>query len=409
MAIADLIDWLDEQARPGVVWVLKRLSANDTQSSGSHQNGPFIPKPIIFSLFPSINRPDAHNPDAFFQLHIDSHPAVKEVRAVWYNQKTRNEARLTRFGGTVLLDPESTGSLAVFAFALGEGGVAKRCNVWVCEHSTEEEIIEERVGPVEPGQPLVWSVDGTHNLDCASEASVSSCWLSPDQLPPDWLERFPAGSDIIEKVVELRPDSNLDPDRRLLRRRECEFDVFRSLEEAVELPLIRRGFESVDEFIARAQTILQRRKSRSGRSLELHTRKILIEEGFREAIEFSHQPESDPGKKPDFLFPSEQSYKNLEYPAERLRMLATKTTCKDRWRQILNEASRIPVKHLLTLQEGVSENQFREMTEAGVRLVVPQRLHETYPQAVRPHLITLESFIGDVRLITGAAAGPPTP
>lgn len=404
MAVADLLDWLDEQARPGVVWVLKRLSANDTQETGGHQNGPFIPKTIIFSLFPSINRPEAVNPDHVFQLCIDSHPAVKEVRAVWYNQKTRNEARLTRFGGTVLLNAESTGSLAVFAFETGGDGIATRCNVWVCDHAIEEDLIEERVGPVEPERPAVWSVDGAQEFDLFGEPRIASCWLAPDLIPPAWLERFPTGAEIIEQAVALRPDLNLDPDRRLLRRRDCEFEVFRSLEEAVELPLIRRGFETIDDFIARAQTILQRRKSRSGRSLELHARKIFQEEGFRETVDFSHQPESDPGKKPDFLFPSEQSYKDKAFPADRLRMLAAKTTCKDRWRQILNEAERIPVKHLLTLQEGVSEKQFREMTEAGVRLVVPLRLHDSYPQPVRAHLVTLESFIGDVRLITGAAS-----
>jgi EcoRII C terminal len=66
---------------------------------------------------------------------------------------------------------------------------------------------------------------------------------------------------------------------------------------------------------------------------------------------------------------------------------------------VINEANRIPVKHLLTLQEGVSEGQFREMREAGVMLVVPTSLHSSYPDAVKPHLISLESFIGDVRLL----------
>ena len=50
-------------------------------------------------------------------------------------------------------------------------------------------------------------------------------------------------------------------------------------------------------------------------------------------------------------------------------MLAAKTTCKDRWRQIINEADRIKLKHLITLQEGVSEAQFREMQEAGVQRI----------------------------------------
>ncbi|WP_198527079.1 type II restriction endonuclease [Sphingomonas sp. Ant20] len=39
------------------------------------------------------------------------------------------------------------------------------------------------------------------------------------------------------------------------------------------------------------------------------------------------------------------------------------------------------------------------MTNAGVQLVVPDGLTETFPKNVRPYLQTLESFIGDVRLL----------
>jgi hypothetical protein len=63
-------------------------------------------------------------------------------------------------------------------------------------------------------------------------------------------------------------------------------------------------------------------------------------------------------------------------------MLAVKTTCRDRWRQILNEADRIGTKHLLTLQEGVSENQYQEMAQAHVRLFVPEPLMIRYPKKV---------------------------
>ena len=80
-------------------------------------------------------------------------------------------------------------------------------------------------------------------------------------------------------------------------------------------------------------------------------------------------------------------------------MLAVKTTCKDRWRQILNEASRIKRKHLLTLQEGVSEGQYAEMEEAQVVLVVPGPLHDKYPKSVRSHLLTLQDFVDHVRAL----------
>ena len=84
-------------------------------------------------------------------------------------------------------------------------------------------------------------------------------------------------------------------------------------------------------------------------------------------------------------------------------MLAVKTTCRDRWRQILNEADRIPTKHLLTVQEGVSETQFREMRESGVQLVVPRRLWSHYPAAVRAELLSLDTFVAEVGNLSNPA------
>ena len=218
-------------------------------------------------------------------------------------------------------------------------------------------------------------------------------------MPPAWLAKFPSGEAIIKKTLELRAPTGMNPDVRLLRRRQCEYEMFLSVEQAVYLPRITGGFNSVEGFLGLAQTILQSRKSRSGKSLEMHARAIMIEEGLVRDVAFSHCPVSESGKRPDFLFPSKADYDDPAFPAARLRMLAAKTTCKDRWRQVINEADRIRVKHLLTLQEGVSEGQFREMAEAGVRLVVPAGLHKAYPASVRPHLTTFENFIGDVRLL----------
>ena len=39
------------------------------------------------------------------------------------------------------------------------------------------------------------------------------------------------------------------------------------------------------------------------------------------------------------------------------------------------------------------------MTDAQMQLVVPAPLVSSYPSTVQPHLQTLESFIGDVRLL----------
>lgn len=409
MALGDLSDWLDDHTGPNFIWYVKRLSGNDTLANGSHQAGPYIPKSFLFQLFPAINTRDEKNPRVVFDLYIDSHSDHKRVTAIYYNnrffenkaKRGRDETRVTGFEGkaSALLDPDSTGSLTVFAFRLDESGAAIDCHVWVCDRSTEEEVVEDRIGPVEPGKYLIWP-PASPGLPLQPAPKVrTSCWLELDEMPPSWLVKFPSGLEIIRKAVDLRPDSTLTPDKRLMRRRECEYQIFQSVEQAIELPKISAGFTTVEDFIARAQTVLQRRKARSGRSLELHTREIFIEERLVEGTHFSHQPESDPGKKPDFLFPSEAAYKNSAFPDDQLRMLAVKTTCKDRWRQILNEAQRVPRKHLFTLQEGVSISQFREMTEAGVQLVVPQGLKDSFPDEVQPHLQSLESFIGDVRLL----------
>ncbi len=406
--LVDVSDWIDEAAQSDSVWYIKRLSGNDTLANGTHQAGPYIPKEFLFKVLPELNQPDKPNPDASFEMCIDSHTDCRKVRAIWYNNKlrggTRNEARITQLGGSTsaLLDPESTGALAIFAFITKKSGKLDSCHVWVCRSETEADLVEDKVGPVEPGKWTIWypkqgipTVPEFHGHG----TSGGSCWLCAEDIPPEWIQTFPTGQEIIDRVVKMRPETGVNVDKRILRRRECEFELFRSIEEAIELPRIREGFINVEDFISKAQTILQRRKARAGLSLELHTRAIFIEEGLKEDKDFSYDCESEPGRKPDFLFPSETAYKDINYSSGKLRMLAVKTTCKDRWRQILNEADRIETKHLFTLQEGVSENQYKEMAEANVKLVVPEPLIVRYPKKVQPDLQTLESFMADIRML----------
>ncbi len=394
--------WLTELARPDRVWYAKRLSGNDTLANGTHQAGPYVPRDFLNSRFPSLNRPDDLNPDVRFELFVDSHSVRRTVRAVWYNNSlhggTRNESRLTNFGGisSPLLDPENTGALVIFAFRRVEDADAPDCRVWICRDEKEEEFAEDLLGPIEPAQTVIWSPERGRMSEFAR--GPITCWLEASEIPPGWIKSFPSGKEILKKAVELSPaHRKLEPDARLLARRDCEYQVFQSIEEAIELPGIREGFENVDQFVARAQSVLQRRKVRSGRSLELHVRQIFQEEDLAEGRHFSHGVDSEPGSKPDFLFPSQASYRDPGFPESKLRMLAVKTTCKDRWRQVLREADRIRTKHLLTLQEGVSANQYRQMAESGVRLVVPEGHIKKFRREIRAELTTLSSFIQDVK------------
>lgn len=78
-------------------------------------------------------------------------------------------------------------------------------------------------------------------------------------------------------------------------------------------------------------------------------------------------------------------------------MLAAKSSCKERWTQVLTEAARIPTKHLCTLEAAISEAQTEEMQRHGVVLVLPSALHATYSATQRSNLLTLQNSIELVR------------
>ncbi|MCA9900738.1 MAG: hypothetical protein H6654_10175 [Ardenticatenaceae bacterium] len=78
-------------------------------------------------------------------------------------------------------------------------------------------------------------------------------------------------------------------------------------------------------------------------------------------------------------------------------MLGEKSTCKDRWRQVLSEAARIRGKHLLTLETGISENQTAEMVANDLQLVIPQSLHLTYKPNQQLWLMNFQTFLDLVK------------
>ena len=125
------------------------------------------------------------------------------------------------------------------------------------------------------------------------------------------------------------------PDRILLNWINTEYDLFKSFEEKVYSNQYKQSFNSCQELIDFSNTILNRRKSRAGKSLENHLSSIFTIAD----LQFEEQAVTEDNKKPDFLFPSSEAYHNILFPTDQLIFLGAKTTCKDRWRQVLNEAS----------------------------------------------------------------------
>jgi hypothetical protein len=400
----ELDDWLNVVSGDGWQWYVKYLAGNDTLLTKAHQAGPYLPKVLVFGVFPSLGDPNKDNPRISIPAVIDSHRLEARPSVIWYNNRlrggTRNECHFTGWGGSAspILDPDNTGALCIFAFFRVVGRDADICRIWICRDLQEEQVAIERIGPVEPGVGVVYQAGIHDGIDRhIQRLRDTPCRIPRESIPHEWLVNFPEAREIVDESIRRTPSlARRVVDDRLLRRRECEFDIFRSIEEAVALPRITEGFATVDLFVDFANSLTNRRKSRSGTSLELQTRAIFQEE----SLSFSYDEESEEGKRPDFLFPSSDAYRDSSIPAAHLRMLAVKTTCKDRWRQVIDEASRLPEKFLLTLQQGVSLTQYAQMRMAGIWLVVPAPIQKMFHDSIKPELITLERFIHETRVIS---------
>ncbi|MEQ9363584.1 MAG: type II restriction endonuclease, partial [Leptospirales bacterium] len=213
---------------------------------------------------------------------------------------------------------------------------------------------------------------------------------------------FPDTADISRKsqriFEELYGDGELaNPDRALLSLIEIEYTLFRSIERSVYEPLLNRAFARIEDLLVVSLEINNRRKSRAGLALEKHLQYLFQ----RRHIPHSGQATTEGQRKPDFIFPGEEAYRDPEFPTERLFFLGAKTTCKDRWRQILNEADRIPVKYLCTLQQGFSTAQLNEMRAARVVPVIPAAYHSHCKEADREYLLSVGEFLDRVLAANG--------
>jgi hypothetical protein len=136
-----------------------------------------------------------------------------------------------------------------------------------------------------------------------------------------------------------------------------------------------------------------RRKSRAGLAFGNHIEELLRAHDIR----FKREATTEKRNGPDFLFPGETEYHDDVWSPERLTMLGAKTSCKDRWRQVLAEANKVEHKHLLTLEPGISPAQTTEMKREKLHLVIPNEIRASFRGEQRPDLMNVAQFLGLVR------------
>lgn len=413
---------------------IKRLSAVevDTVHSNQHEfNG-------VEGLKNILGEPDGKVkfPARFLYLtDQDDEPVVDDGFLTWYDarEKARRERSVMRweyrlyFPSNAVSQCTATGDLLVIARRPDNTLLAV-----IAENGTTiERQIMWLFGLLDASHPG-FSVRSELELDqdrigYAARVILEQIGVEAEGEAPNYLDQmlgrfggiFPKTTEFSAYARSTLPDLTAkdDPDIALVAWMEREEILFRTLEKHLVgeklRGLVQDGVEDPEPFIHLVQSTLQRRKSRAGSALENHLEQIFRDQVIE--IKYSRGAMTENRLKPDFIFPDIFCYHDPLFPAGYLTMLAAKSTCKDRWRQILNEAARIPVKHLLTLEPSISENQTSEMQAEKVRLVIPRGLHPTYTPAQQEWLVDVSSFVGMLRSrqiqgpITRHLADPPTP
>lgn len=370
----------------------KFLSANDTGLTGAHQAGIYVSKPSVSILFetPGVK---GSNCEKWVTVKWQDDFETR-TRFIYYGQGTRNEYRITNFGrGFPFLRPECTGSLFVFAKSSAEYYHGYFLNT---DDSIQNFLDAFGLSPAETNR-LIDSEDLQSSVKEQVAINEFIAGLKVDF--PVSEEMSAAARRLYDGIYNHAEFIRSAPDRKIIDWTNFEYLLFRTLEHARYGPLISNGFTTVEDFITMANMVLNRRKSRAGKSLEHHL--CAIFDG--NSIKYSSQAVTEGNKKPDFLFPSAAAYHNASCPVEKLISLAAKTTCKDRWRQVINEADRLRdrPKYLCTLQQGISPAQMDEMESENVILVVPQPYISTYPKDRQHRIWTLAKFVQYVRETEG--------
>ena len=363
------------------------ITANDTGSTGAHQCGFYIPKCASGLLFDEPGH-KGENKDKYVNIKWQD-DFTTESRMIYYGRGTRNEYRITRFGhGFPFFEDDNVGDLLIIAKFTDED---YKGFVLSSDEDIDEFFAAFNLAPGETNQLINFATQVTPDIQIANlmQDFTSQVASFPDtrQMAEGARSCYNSAYSVDETSIQSFPDTIL------LNWVNTEYRLFKLMEEKIYADAISQPIGSIDAFVRMANEVLNRRKARAGKSLEHHLACIFTQNN----LVFEEQAVTENNKKPDFLFPNAECYHNLQFPADDLIVLGAKTTCKDRWRQVLTEADRVDVKYLFTLQQGISKNQLREMHDSRLTLVVPTAYISSFPSEYRQEIRDLSGFIRIVK------------
>lgn len=353
---------------------------------------------------------------AYLDDDLEELPELFETTLTWYDARENAASRGPEFrllylseadhiidraaaGDTLFLAKEDSGNLILVIARQGSTILRQLQWIFDVQHTDEDLFVTIDMGRQAPREEIaseeLLALLGI-DVDLADDALLDSILLRfREKLWPS----TPDFSAYARSMVKYA-DPVGDPDGTLMQWVGMEHRMFRTLEKYRISESIADGFldadgdVDVDAFLKLSLSVHNRRKSRAGLSLEEHISAILNANN----VQFVKKAKTEGKKEPDFLFPSKKAYDDRTFPPACLTMLGSKTTLKDRWRQVLNEANLIPEKHLLTLQPAISEDQTAEMRDENLQLVIPRELHASgFTPAQQGWLLGLDDFIIEVQ------------
>lgn len=390
---------------------LKRLSAVEADVNRSHQheyNG-------VEGLKALLGEPEGKVPYPTRFLYLTDHddqPVSDDGELTWYDarQRARVERQVMRWEyrlyfpnnqvmqcaaeGDLLIVAKRTDDAGLLLVIAEKGSTIERQLVWLFGYDDL----------THPGFSVKSELEtDQHRIGIAASLILQSIGVEIEDEAPNYLDEmlyrfggsFPTTLVFSEYARSTLSDvaAEDDADVAVVAWMQREELLFRTLERHLLSDRLRslQVDQKIDPdaFMKLAMSFQQRRKSRAGSALENHLEAVFCAHG----VTYSRTAVTENNLRPDFILPSIQHYRDATFPAMKLTVLAAKTTCKDRWRQILNEAARVEIKHLLTLEPSISENQTAEMQSERVQLVLPLSLHATYAGTQRPWLMSMKTFI----------------
>lgn len=390
---------------------LKKLSLNDWQWSESpdaHQGGVYIPQVDRESgFFPPLAEKSREPGKAkifevFFEIvWPQAGGEIKEARLVNYRSKGE-ETHLTRLvmepfqrispasllmvarqrlkSGRIrftALIADSTGAAAEYLKDLFDIGTDFLSGIFEPKEAAKE--AEDRVlGYVEQAV-IAWRA-GTLKAFALGHTSIPSTDAMAAMAQAEYMKAHDLSS--------LNPFSLKFPGNAVMQiSRDIEYRLFRDFEmkaRSMQLVNIILGTETGTMTVERALRAIitdfplidkvllsasQQRKSRAGKSFELHIERLLKDGSVPHGVQVVIASK----KRPDFVLPSYRMYKDTSRSYEEALVLSAKTTLRERWKQVHLEISNCDL-YLATVDENVAASAIEEMGEAGIRLVVPESL-----------------------------------